>query len=312
MPPLRLIPLFLLLVTAGLGAWTPGRLLAQEERDPAEAFSKNRPCILCHQNASLVKKTPKGTKSVFADPGSFYRSAHWDFACVECHADIPKEKPEAIPPAEAVLDEQKRPVHRKNLKKVDCITFCHDEPAEEYNKSLHVAAMKARRLEVPTCKGCHETRETPHKADPDHRRTVNEVCGKCHREALASYRKTLHGQLASLGYATQELPTCPDCHRFHSVALSPTPFSPVSRESLESACRRCHRQMKPKLEEFILHPEDDSPLPYPRLFAVKRSMRILLSLVMGLWLLHTGMWGWRAGRERRLRPPTPREDEPEA
>ncbi|NIM06242.1 MAG: hypothetical protein GTN65_11655, partial [Armatimonadetes bacterium] len=75
------------------------------------------------------------------DPRSFYRSAHWDFACVECHVDIPKEEPETIPPEEVVVDDKRRPVHRKTLKEVDCITFCHDEPADEYKKSLHVAVM---------------------------------------------------------------------------------------------------------------------------------------------------------------------------
>lgn len=300
----------LLLVAVGLWGSIIGPAWAQEERDPAEAFTKNRPCVLCHQNAALVKKATEGNKSMFADPRPFYRSAHWDFACVECHADIPKEKPETIPPEEMVVDEKKEPVHRKTLKKVDCITFCHDEPGEEYKKSLHVAAMKARKLDVPNCKSCHETRNTPHGASPIHRREVNDVCGKCHSAAMASYRKTLHGKLASLGYATEDLPTCADCHGFHRVALSPTPFSPIAPETLEAACRRCHRQLKPKLEDFILHPEDEAWLPYPRLFAVRQFMRILLSLVMGLGLVHTGLWGWRSARERRAEPEgtSPRED----
>ncbi|MFQ5893385.1 MAG: hypothetical protein ACE5H5_03645 [Nitrospinota bacterium] len=296
---LRRVLVMLVLLAGGLGAWAPGPARAQEERDPAEAFAMNRPCVLCHQNAALVKKTAEGSKSMFADPRPFYRSAHWDFPCVECHADIPKEKPETIPAKEVVLDEQKRPVHRKTLKKVDCITFCHDEPGEEYNKSLHVAAMKARKLEVTNCKGCHETRNTPHQASPVHRRAVNDICGKCHPAALASYRKTLHGQIASLGYTTEALPTCADCHGFHRVALSPTPFSPIAPKTLEAACRRCHRQLRPKLVDFVLHPEDEAQLPYPRLFAVRQFMRLLLSLVMGLGLVHTGLWGWRSMRDRQ-------------
>ncbi len=279
-----------------------GPVRAQEERDPTEAFAKNMSCVLCHQNVALVKKTAKDYKSMFVDLRPFYRSVHWDFACVECHADIPREKPETIPPEEVVVDKQKRPIHRKTLKKVDCITFCHDKPAKEYNKSLHVAAMKARKLEVPDCKGCHETRNTLHRANPLHRRAVNDVCGKCHPVTLASYRKTLHGQLASLGYATEALPTCADCHGFHRVALSPTPFSPVARRTLEAACSRCHQQVGPKLAAaFTVHPNDDAWLPYPRLFAVRQFMRILLGLVLSLGLVHTGLWVRRAMRERRSR-----------
>ncbi len=259
----------------------------------------NRRCVLCHQDVALVKETAEGDRSMFVDLRPFYRSVHWDFACVECHVDIPKENPETIPPGEVVLDRGTGPVHRKTLKRVDCITFCHEKPAEEYNRSLHVAAMEARKLEVPDCKSCHGTRNTPHRADPVHRRTVNDVCGNCHPAALASYRKTLHGQITSLGYATEALPTCTDCHGFHRVAVSPTPFSPTAPDTLEAACRRCHRPLSLKPADFVLHPEDETLLPYPWLFALRQFMRRVLGLVMGLWLVHTGLWGWRALRERR-------------
>jgi hypothetical protein len=291
--------LIFLLVKVGIRILVPGLARAHMGSGAAQSFAKNQPCVLCHQNVALVKKSPEGNKSMFVDVRPFYRSAHWDFACVECHTEIPKEKPEAIPPEELVMDGQKRPIHRKTLEKVDCITFCHGKPAKDYNKSLHVAAMKARKLEVPDCKACHETRNTPPRADPVHRRAVNDVCGKCHPAALASYRKTLHGQVASLGYATEALPTCTDCHGFHRVAFSPTPFSPIAPKTMEAACLGCHQPLRLKPADFVLHPEDDTLLPYPRLFAVRQLMRLLLGLVMGLGLVHTGLWVWRAMGERR-------------
>src|SRR3972149_4678965 len=191
---------------------------------PAMLFAgDNGPCIECHTKPDKLKVTEKAkidpvtgeikVSPMLIDEAAFEAPAHGgeDFFCIDCHQDLDgKDVTEG---------------HKPNLKPVDCITFCHDDPAEDYLQSTHVKLMRENNKDVLTCKDCHSglsyhytpmgeksPRDVPRGTDPLHRKLTIDACGSCHQDYLNSYKNNAHGQVATLGHTTTDVPVCFDCH----------------------------------------------------------------------------------------------------
>lgn len=244
----------------------------------------NGPCIECHTKPDKLKTAEKAkinpitgeikVVSMLIDEVTFKASAHGgeDFFCTDCHQDLDG----------ADLSDG----HKPNLKPVDCITFCHDDPADEYLQSNHVNLMKQNNKDVPTCKDCHagltyhytsigekSPMDVPRGTDPLHRRLTIESCGSCHQEYFDSYKNNAHGQIAALGHTTTDIPVCFDCHGKHKILNSSDPESKVGKEKILETCGTCHANANTSFVKHIEHPQIKNLNYYKKLLAALKNAR---------------------------------------
>lgn len=219
-------------------------------------------CMECHGNPNKVGKVARidhdageiKVISMLVDEKAFLDSAHGrskeKFTCIDCHGDL-----------NGVYGE-----HDPLLKPVDCITFCHDDPAAEYQESSHVEHMKEKEKRPPTCKECHmgvnSARETPVKDDKFHRAYINKNCGNCHEEYMYTYCTNLHGQLTSLGECSTEVANCSDCHGGHEILKSSEPDSMVGEKKIVETCSKCHAGADKNFVRHVAHPRFKRPELY--------------------------------------------------
>ncbi len=227
---------------------------------------ENSDCLQCHENAEMCGDFGETKKaridpetgdleivSMIVDQEAFATSIHGkdDFYCIDCHGDL----------------EESEGMHNLNLKRVDCATFCHDDPAASYRDSNHVKLMKEKGFSPPTCKGCHiglafhqstwgkeRPMFVPYADGPEHRKMTINTCGNCHKEHLASYKNNFHGQVAALGVTTKEIPTCADCHGSHDILNSSNPDSQMGIKNRIEVCGKCHIGADEKFVMHIEHP----------------------------------------------------------
>ncbi|MDN3515220.1 MAG: hypothetical protein NG747_12585 [Candidatus Brocadia sp.] len=244
----------------------------------------NGPCIECHTKLEKLKVTEKAeidpvtgeikVVSMLIDEATFRASAHGgeDFFCIDCHQDL-----DGVDLSEG---------HKPNLKPVDCITFCHDDPADEYLQSSHVKLMKENNKDVPTCKDCHagltyhytpsgeeSPRDVPKGTDPLHRKLTIESCGSCHQDYLDSYKNNAHGQVAALGCTTTDVPVCFDCHGKHKILNSTDPESKVGKDKIIETCGKCHVDANPSFVKHIEHPQIKNIKYYKTMLAALKNAR---------------------------------------
>jgi nitrate/TMAO reductase-like tetraheme cytochrome c subunit len=208
------------------------------------------------------------------DEAAFKASAHGgeDFFCIDCHQDLDgKDVTEG---------------HKPNLKPVDCITFCHDDPAEDYLQSTHVKLMRENNKDVLTCKDCHSglsyhytpmgeksPRDVPKGTDPLHRKLTIDACGSCHQDYLNSYKNNAHGQVATLGHTTTDVPVCFDCHGKHKILNSSDPESKVGKERILETCGSCHANANASFVKHVEHPQIKNIKYYKTLLAAIKNAR---------------------------------------
>ncbi len=244
----------------------------------------NGPCIECHTKPDKLKVAEKAkinpvsgeinVVSMLVDETTYKASAHGgeDFFCVDCHQDLDgKDLAEG---------------HKPNLKPVDCITFCHDDPAEDYLQSTHVKLMKENGMDVPTCKDCHaglsyhftpsgekSPMNVPRGTDPLHRKLTIDSCGSCHPDHLNSYKNNAHGQVASLGHTSTDIPVCFDCHGKHKILNSSEPESKVGKENITETCGKCHANANASFVKHVEHPQIKNVKYYKTLLAAIKNAR---------------------------------------
>lgn len=227
---------------------------------------ENSDCLQCHEDAKMcgdfgeLEKTridPVTAEieivSMVIDQEAFATSIHGKdgFYCIDCHGDL----------------EESEGMHRPDLKRVDCATFCHDDPAESYRESNHVRLMREKGFNPPTCKQCHiglafhqstwgkeRPMFVPHADGLVHRKMTIETCAKCHQEHYASYKNNFHGQVAALGVTGIEIPTCADCHGSHNILNSSNPESKMGLQNRIEVCGKCHEGADEKFVMHIEHP----------------------------------------------------------
>ncbi|MCP5002731.1 MAG: hypothetical protein GY941_02080 [Planctomycetes bacterium] len=232
---------------------------------------ENSECLECHTDPSEVDVKVRVDHvtgeveivSMLVDEEAFHSSAHGgeDFYCIDCHADLEESEGE----------------HYPNLQPVDCITFCHDDPAEEFLESSHVALMKENDVRPPTCKYCHSgyksKRDTPRANDLSHRKDTIDKCGGCHEEYFNSYRNNLHGQVTALGHVDTDIATCVDCHGQHKILNSSDPESTLGSENVIETCSVCHPGANATFVKHVAHPKYKSLGYYKEIFGAVKDIR---------------------------------------
>lgn len=98
---------------------------------------------------------------------------------------------------------------------------------DDYDKSVHAAALKRNDLSAPTCNDCHGN----HGAAPPGVGAVSNVCGTCHAVFAEKFAKSAHSQVFDRA--------CVECHGNHSVL--PTSDAMIGT-SKDAVCANCHTE----------------------------------------------------------------------
>jgi hypothetical protein len=188
------------------------------------------------------------------------------------------------------------PVHAPNVAGT-CGT-CHANQQRLYGGSVHAALLQQGHAGAPQCASCHTAHSIRPTASDEWQLSAVEQCGTCHREALATYRDSFHGQVTALGFTP--VAKCVDCHESHQVFDTSDPRSRVSSQNLLATCQTCHPSANLNFVRYQPHANKDDPERLPALYYAGRFMNILLFGVFAFFGLHTLLWfaRERVGRGR--------------
>ncbi len=226
----------------------------------AHSVHGDLPCTTCHQDATSIPHEPK-LAAVTLDTcatchsdevDAYRRSSHGKArangekeaaSCTDCHGNVHRIVPHTDPTSAA---------HWTNLAKT--CAHCHANldlmqrlqipvvrPVAAYLQSVHARAVAAGRRGAE-CSDCHGSHLILPSVDPQssiYRRNVPLICGACHKEVLAKYQMSVHGQALARGVT--DAPVCTDCHNEHGILPITDPKSPVFAANVPSeTCGRCH------------------------------------------------------------------------
>jgi hypothetical protein len=174
---------------------------------------------------------------------------------------------------------------------------CHPAETEEFNRSVHGRELLERHnAKAPTCFDCHLEHLLPPTSDTQWTLSLVKQCGNCHQEQIKSYRKTYHGKVTQLGYAT--MAKCSDCHGSHGIAQVADKDSSLSEQNILTTCRKCHPSATTGFTKFYAHAEEGNRAKYPIMYYTYIFMTLLLIGVFTFFLTHTFLWAYRALKER--------------
>lgn len=267
--------------------------------DPASSTNKlniAETCAVCHGNKAPVKLA-SGRSPAIGE--MFDDSIHGQAltrkglivapSCSDCHRShdiVPRTEPES-------------PVHRTNVP-ATC-GQCHEGIRQQFAESAHAAKLAAGNPDAPGCASCHNAHGITSTESDDWQLGAIEQCGTCHREALATYRDTFHGQVTALGFTP--VAKCADCHTPHRVLPAGDPRSMVHEANLVKTCGQCHEGANANFVKYNPHANKHDKQRLPVLYYAARFMDGLLVFVFAFFGVHTLLWFSR-GRAGS-RPPAP-------
>jgi hypothetical protein len=187
------------------------------------------------------------------------------------------------------------PVHPPNIP-ATCGT-CHTEQHRVYRASVHAEQLAGGNARAPQCASCHTAHRMIATASDDWQLTAVEQCGTCHREALATYRDSFHGQVTALGFTP--VAKCADCHESHQVFRVADARSSVSPANRLTTCRTCHPSATANFAQFQPHANKRDRERSPELYYAALFMDGLLLVVFVCFGAHTILWFVR----ERVGPP---------
>jgi hypothetical protein len=261
--------------------------------DPESLTDKNRlvtTCGQCHGDKP-VPGLPRGP----AVAGLFTDSIHGRAltrttvapTCSNCHRshDIRRKM------------DAESPVHPPNIP-ATCGT-CHANQQRLYGESVHAELLTKGTAEAPQCVSCHSAHSVRTTALNEWQTTAVEQCGTCHREALATFRDTFHGQVTTLGFTP--VARCVTCHDSHQILRISNPASPVSTVNRLTTCRTCHPSANENFAKYQPHANKENREQSPELYYAAKIMDGLFIGVFLFFGLHTVLWFAR----ERTAPPGP-------
>jgi cytochrome b subunit of formate dehydrogenase len=242
----------------------------------ARGERKSPSCVDCH-GAHNINAPPAQTTALF--------KTEQDGACLKCHLGDPGVRKEVGTSAGfmAVYETSAHGLALKNgnAKAAGCIdchdphrtkrasdplsrvnkwnisqtcSRCHADIARTYNESIHGAALRSGKADVPTCTDCHGEHQIIGPNDPSSpvspRNVSVQVCARCHNsvqlnrkyglpsEQFNSFQDSYHGLASRAGSVA--VANCASCHGVHNIKPSSDPSSTVSPANLAATCGRCH------------------------------------------------------------------------
>ncbi len=174
---------------------------------------------------------------------------------------------------------------------------CHPREFEIYSRSIHgTDVLGKKNLGAATCFDCHLEHRIPRTTDKQWELVLTKQCGSCHPEQMNTYRKTYHGKVTGLGYAT--IAKCADCHGAHNILPPSDPDSTLSQNNILTTCKTCHPGATAGFAKFYAHAEESNRAKYPVLYYTYVFMTVLLIGVFTFFFIHTFLWTFRSLKER--------------
>jgi cytochrome b subunit of formate dehydrogenase len=206
----------------------------------------NQRCLTCHGDAleqSDLRDDGSPVK-IFVHPAQLEVSVHGELRCTSCHTTIervphrkaPKVVVGCIDCHQQTLEERKgRPESELERLKVT------KAQADSYMQSIHAQPSRIDQSRTnATCYECHEAHNIGELGTIQRsgmRLQNPEMCGRCHEEALAEYRTSVHGK-AVLEQGDSKSAVCSDCHTTHEITA--TAEAPAKR-AITQNCGDCHK-----------------------------------------------------------------------
>jgi len=250
----------------------------------------NAACLACHGTAGFsATRADKSTRSLFVKADAFAGSVHGKtLRCLDCHAAMAE-----VPHGKVSKTNSE---WRKGIP--DICAGCHAKERADYLASAHgKAVMEKGNADAAVCSDCHSAHGVSRPAEDAARLAITRDCGGCHKKNLKSYTDTLHGQIATLGYARTA--TCVDCHRGHAILPASDPASRVNSANLLKTCRECHSNATPGYVTFQPHATTDDFARYPQMWLASKFMIALLASTFGIFWVHSALWFWREYCDRQ-------------
>jgi len=186
---------------------------------------------------------------------------------------------------------------------------CHDDQLETFQGSIHGKELLEKgNNKAPVCISCHTTHEISSTSLNSFKLLVTEECGSCHKDKLASYRDTYHGQVNKLGGT--DTAKCYNCHGSHGILPADDPKSKVHVDNRLKTCQSCHDGKKRELAtagfvSFGPHANSHDFAKYPQMWIATKFMQGLLILVFAFFWAHSGLWYYREWSDRKERKSVP-------
>jgi hypothetical protein len=222
---------------------------------------------------------------LYVDARGLRDSAHDLVTCLTCHTDR-----EVCPPdREGPLEFSAYWAEATEM----CIR-CHLAGAGDYADSAHGRSILSGEGDGATCVDCHSLEPSGHTtgwvSDPRLQlapKSVEESCGRCHEQALRSYRQTSHSKLTRFSDA-ESWATCTTCHGDHAVMAVDEPGEPLNAASLVTVCRECHENADGAFAAGWLGHETLRSQP-DLLHYGGRGIVLVMALSLGFGLVHIAL-----------------------
>ena len=243
-------------------------------------------CLTCHFDPALEARLPDGdTLSLHVDASALRDSAHGLLGCVTCHTDL-ETHPSGQLASSGLADYQARAAEM-------CVR-CHLAAAGDYAGSVHGTPALSRTGDGATCNDCHSADGSGHSTSrlaglrpARQAEAVAENCGRCHRDELATYRRTAHSALVQFG-DEQRAATCTNCHGDHAVSAVDDPAGALTPARLAIACGECHRGADEQFAgEWLGHEASSSPTGLADW--ARRGIVLLMAMGVAFGLTHAAL-----------------------
>jgi cytochrome b subunit of formate dehydrogenase len=273
-------------------------------------------CINCHQDLwakaqkdgqakdkprlELVVKNIEAYKQSFHAKDNKDNPGHAKAACDDCHSSHEFH----VPPKGS----ERRTAWHKEIPET-CGAKCHEDQYESYTASIHgEEVIDKGNLKAAVCTDCHSAHSVANTSTEAFKLANVQTCGNCHKEEIASYSDTYHGQVNKLGYAYTA--KCVDCHDSHGIRAKDDPKSKIHPDNRMKTCQKCHDGKKPGIPlatagfvSYAPHANAHDFKKYPQVYLVTKFMIALLIGVFAFFWLHSGLWYYREWQERKARKP---------
>jgi len=260
-------------------------LPAKDPKSATNAANLPRTCAGCHGNAETAKTS--GAPQVYA----VYMDSIHGFAltkegllvaanCSSCHG------------THGILSHRNAAskTFRANIP-ATCGT-CHGGPLQAYTAGIHGQKLAAGAANAPVCTSCHTAHQIARVDSAKWQMKTTATCGDCHKSQFSTYRDTFHAQVSSLGY--EQVARCWDCHAYHDILPASDPKSTVSAANRVQTCSKCHPGANAGFVKYDPHANAHDGKNYPALHVASIFMNLLLSGVLGFFVLHSILWFFRA------------------
>jgi cytochrome b subunit of formate dehydrogenase len=265
-------------------------------------------CVTCHResldDASVANNARDITKLTMVTNriDRYFRSIHarpsnvdqsqTNATCYNCH------NPHYVYPMGTTVHEE----WRANLP-ATC-GKCHDTEFQLYKTSVHGREfLEKHNTKAAICTDCHTSHDIESPFINSIQLVITQNCGGCHKENLASYLETYHGQVNKLGYTYTA--KCFDCHGSHAIERVDDPRARVSPGNILTTCQQCHANATQGFTTFQPHANTHDFARYPYTWLASKFMLLLLGGTLSFFWLHSALWYYRELREHQAQKNIP-------